>query len=259
MRLESIDGIRARLSFATGQEIEEIVRALAGDPRAGVRALADAARRRSSRRADESARLAALMESQKALHAAGCAVVAGVDEVGRGALAGPVSAGAVVLDVGCTIEGLNDSKKLSPQRREQVAASVRGLASAFAVAHVQPAEIDAMGIGPASRLAMSRALDALDLAVDHVLVDGNDGRIGWPSTAVVRGDSLVACIAAASVVAKVERDELMVRLASEHPGYGLELNKGYSTVEHMDAVRRLGPSPIHRRSFAPCAQQGLLF
>ena len=162
------------------------------------------------------------MESQKALHAAGCAVVAGVDEVGRGALAGPVSAGAVVLDVGCTIEGLNDSKKLSPQRREQVAASVRGLASAFAVAHVQPAEIDAMGIGPASRLAMSRALDALDLAVDHVLVDGNDGRIGWPSTAVVRGDSLVACIAAASVVAKVERDEAMlaesgIRVLRERP------------------------------------------
>ena len=207
----------------------------------------------------ESVRLAGLMRHQSWLHAAGVLVVAGTDEVGRGALAGPVSAGAVILAVSCRIEGLNDSKKLAPKRREQVAAEVRRVALAAAVGHVQPAEIDAMGIGPASRLAMTRALQALDIAPDHVLVDGNDGRVGWPSTPVVKGDALVACIAAASVIAKVERDSLMVSLGAEHPGYGLEVNKGYFTDDHNQAIRRLGPSPVHRRSFSPCSEQTILF
>ena len=259
MTREPIDSVRARLSSAFGEEIESLLRQLEADPRAGIRALAEAERRRISRRDRESTRLEVLTERQAALHAAGYVVVAGTDEVGRGALAGPVTAGAVVMDVACRVEGLDDSKKLAPRRRESVAAAIRGVAVAVAVAHVQPAEIDSMGIGPASRLAMTRALNGLGLAIDHVLVDGNDGRIGWPSTAVVKGDSLCACIAAASVVAKVERDSLMVRLAADHPGYGLDVNKGYSTEEHMAAIRRLGPSAIHRRSFAPCTQQGLLF
>jgi ribonuclease HII len=259
MAREPIDRIRARLAAASGEEMDALLRELEADPRAGIRALAGAARRRDARSDRESARLAILMERQTALHAAGYAIVAGTDEVGRGALAGPVTGGAVILDVACRIEGLDDSKKLAPARRESVAASIRRVALAVAVAHVPAAEIDAIGIGPASRLAMSRALDALDAAIDHVLVDGNDGRVGRPSTAVIKGDSLCACIAAASVVAKVERDALMVRLAAEHPGYGLDVNKGYSTEQHMAAIRRLGPSAIHRRSFAPCAEQGLLF
>jgi ribonuclease HII len=259
MPREPIDSVRARLSSASGEEIETILRELEADPRAGVRALAEAARRRRARLDRESSRLAVLMERQAALHAAGFTIVAGTDEVGRGALAGPVTAGAVIMDVACRVDGLDDSKKLAPRRRESVAATIREVAVAVAIAHVQPAEIDAMGIGPASRLAMTRALDMLGRAIDHVLVDGNDGRVGWPSTAVVKGDSLCACIAAASVVAKVERDDLMVRLAAEHPGYGLDVNKGYSTEEHMAAIRRIGPSAIHRRSFAPCSQQGLLF
>jgi ribonuclease HII len=259
MPRDPIDSIRVRLASASGEEIEGLLLELEADPRAGVRALAQAARRRDARHDRESARLTALMERQAALHAAGYAVVAGTDEVGRGALAGPVTGGAVIMDIGCRIDRLDDSKKLAPARRVSVAAAIRRVAVAVAVAHVQPAEIDAIGIGPASRLAMSRALDALGVAIDHVLVDGNDGRIGRPATAVIKGDSLCACIAAASVVAKVERDALMVRLAADHPGYGLELNKGYSTEEHMAAIRRLGPSAIHRRSFAPCAEQGLLF
>lgn len=259
MTPESIASIRARLSQASGDEITALLLELEADPRSGVRALAEAARRRYARDEKESVRLAGLMRHQSWLHAAGVMVVAGTDEVGRGALAGPVSAGAVILAVTCRIDGLNDSKKLAPKRREHVAAEVRRVALAAAVGHVQPAEIDAMGIGPASRLAMTRALRALDLAFDHVLVDGNDGRVGWPSTPVIKGDSLVACIAAASVIAKVERDALMVTLGAAHPGYGLEVNKGYYTEEHNEAIRRLGPSPIHRRSFAPCSEQGHLF
>jgi ribonuclease HII len=256
---EPIDSIRARLSSASDEELAALVSDLASDPRAGVRQLAEAAARRTSRRDRESQRLSALMERQALLHASGSVVVAGTDEVGRGALAGPVTAAAVVLDVACRIDGLDDSKKLLPHKRESVAAVIRERAVAFAVAHVQPGEIDSIGIGPASRLAMTRALEALAVTVDHVLVDGNDGRVGWPATAVIKGDSLCACIAAASVVAKVERDGLMRLLDAEYPEYGLAVNKGYSTEEHMAAIRRLGPSAIHRRSFAPCAQQGLLF
>ena len=256
---EPIDSIRVRLRSASGEEIRDLVSSLEADPRAGVRALARVVRRRWARDESETARLAAMMRHQTALHAAGFVIVAGTDEVGRGALAGPVSAGAVVLDATCRIEGLNDSKKLTPQRRERIAQEVRRVALAVAVGHVQPTEIDSMGIGPASRLAMTRALRALAVAVDHVLVDGNDGRVGWPSTSVVKGDALVACIAAASVVAKVERDALMVVLGAEHPGFGLEANKGYFTEAHKDAILRLGPSPVHRRSFAPCNQQELLF
>jgi ribonuclease HII len=259
MSREPIDSVGARLSMASREQIENLLRELEADPRAGVRALAQAERRRIARRDGESTRLTRLTRHQVALHDAGFAIVAGTDEVGRGALAGPVTGGAVIMDVACRIEGLDDSKKLAPRRRESVAAIIRQVAVAVAVAHVPSTEIDAIGIGPASRLAMTRALEALGLAIDHVLVDGNDGRVGWPSTAVIKGDSLCACIAAASVVAKVERDALMVRLAVDYPGYGLDVNKGYSTEEHMAAIRRLGPCAIHRRSFAPCAEQGLLF
>ncbi len=259
MPREPIDSIRARLSCASDEEIAALVYDLASDPRAGVRRLGETVTRRTARRDLESRRLAVLMERQAALHASGYAVVAGTDEVGRGALAGPVTAAAVVLDVTCRIDGLDDSKKLLPHKRERVAAVIRERAVAFAVAHIQPGEIDSIGIGPASRLAMSRALEALGVSVDHVLVDGNDGRVGWPATAVIRGDSLCACIAAASIVAKVERDSLMRLLDAEYPEYRLAVNKGYSTEEHMAAIRRLGPSAIHRRSFAPCARQGLLF
>lgn len=259
MPRDSIDTLRLRLASASGEEIGALLRQLERDPRSGVRELAAAARRRVDRQARERSRLDGLMEHQAALHALGYAVVAGTDEVGRGALAGPVTAAAVIMDITCRLDGLDDSKKLLPRKREVLAARIREACVAVTVAHVEPAEIDSIGIGPASRLAMTRALTALHVTVDHVLVDGNDGRVGFPSKAVIKGDSLCACIAAASVVAKVERDALMVALAVEHPGYGLEVNKGYSTVEHLSAIRLLGPSAIHRRSFAPCAEQGLLF
>jgi ribonuclease HII len=225
-----------------------------------VRDLAAAAKARRGRAQHEQGRLEGLMVRQRALHALGIAVVAGIDEVGRGALAGPVTACAVVLAADCRIEGLDDSKRLPPDVRARIADVVRTTAIGCVVAHAGPDEIDRYGIGHATRLAWQRALDGLLLDVGHVLVDGNDpGALGVPSTAVVRGDSSEACIAAASVVAKVERDTLMEAWATTYPEYGFEANRGYGTAEHLAAIVRCGPSPIHRRSFAPCAEQGRLF
>jgi ribonuclease HII len=256
----TIAAIRAQLAGAAGDELEALLRALGDDPRAGVRALVDATRARTGRAEAEDARLDALMAMQRTLHDRGILIVAGVDEVGRGALAGPVTAGAVVLSLETRILGLNDSKKLSPGARETVAARVREQAVAWSVAHAGADEIDAIGIGPATRLAWRRALEGLDMHVDHVLVDGNDARgLGSAATPVVRGDSLVACIAAASVVAKVARDVLMADLAPQYPGYGFEGNRGYGSADHMERLLSAGPSAVHRLSFAPCADRDRLF
>lgn len=251
---QSIAAIRRAMDRASGPELESLMAALGDDPRSGVRSLLSAMRARIERREREAERLDRLMDIQRAFAERGMLLVAGIDEVGRGALAGPVTAGAVVLRLDSRIDGLNDSKLLSSAARDRVAVTVRSTAIAWSVAHASPREIDSIGIGPAMRLAWRRALEGLGVAVDHVLVDGDDARgLPVPSTPIVRGDSSVASIAAASVIAKVERDSLMVALSADYPGYGLEINKGYGAAEHMERLRQVGPSAIHRRSFAPCA------
>jgi ribonuclease HII len=178
--------------------------------------------------------------------------VAGVDEAGRGPLAGEVVAAAVILDPSAPIEGLDDSKKLSAARREALSGLVRARALAWSVARASVEEIDRLNILNASLLAMRRAVDALGLRPAHVLVDGNrcpDWR--YAATAVVGGDARVPAISAASVLAKVERDRAMCVLEREYPGYGFALHKGYPTPAHLEALARLGPCPAHRRSFAP--------
>jgi ribonuclease HII len=256
---ETIAALRARLAAVAEDELEGVLREMESDPRAGVRSLAAAERARAARSASEYARLDALMTAQRDLHARGILVVAGVDEVGRGALAGPVTAGAVILAADVRIEGLNDSKRLSPQARERVAVQVKERAIAWSVAHCTPLEIDAVGIGPATRMAWRRALAGLGVDVGHVLVDGNDARgLGATVTCVVRGDSTVACIAAASVIAKVERDALMAGLAPAYPGYGFEGNRGYGSPDHLERLRVAGPSDVHRHSFAPCSDADTL-
>lgn len=256
----TITEARALLASADGVELSRLIRRLSKDPRAGVRALAAAAATCLERRQAEDARLERLMARQLALEGLGVGVVAGIDEVGRGALAGPVTACAVVLSTGCRIDGLDDSKRLPRDRRVRVANVVQTRAVAWCVAHVGPAEIDRWGIAHATRSAWARALEGLALQVGHVLVDGNDpGALRVPTTAVVKGDSTVACIAAASVVAKVARDSFMVAAAADHPGYGFELNFGYGTPEHLKALLERGPSPIHRASFMPCSRQDRLF
>lgn len=200
------------------------------------------------------------MTMQRELHRRGLKLVAGVDEVGRGALAGPVTAAAVVLHPDTLVAGLDDSKRVSRERRPALALVIRADALAVCVAEATPREIDALGIGAATRLAWRRAIEGLGVAVDHVLIDGNDAVVDHPATAVVGGDRKCACIAAASVVAKVHRDRLMAEeLAALYPAYGFDRNYGYGTPEHLAAIVEFGPSLVHRRSFAPCAEQGILF
>ena len=183
--------------------------------------------------------------------------VAGVDEAGRGPLAGPVCAAAVVLDPQNPIEGLDDSKKLSAKKRESLAPQIKDKALSWAVAWADVDEIDRINILQASKLAMQRAVAALfdddrGMACDGLGIDGNQ-RIdsALPQITVVKGDARCAAIAAASILAKTERDALMLQLDQRYPGYGLSKHKGYGTAAHMQALKQLGASPIHRRSFAP--------
>ena len=178
--------------------------------------------------------------------------LAGVDEVGRGPLAGDVVAAAVVLDPARPIPGLRDSKKLSESRREALAEAIREHAAAWAIARATVAEIDELNILQASLLAMRRAVEALDPQPGYVLVDGNRLPVWhYASEPVVRGDDRVPAIAAASILAKVQRDAELVALETRYPGYGFARHKGYATAEHLEALQVLGVTPVHRRSFAP--------
>ncbi len=193
-------------------------------------------------------------------------IVIGVDEAGRGPLAGPVVAAAVVLSRAIPA-GVDDSKRLSPARRARLDEAIRASCD-WAVAVVDPDEIDRVNIFLATMLAMTRAVarltSALGCEAHEVLIDGNltpHGRCEewcWPARAIVGGDALEPCISAASIIAKEWRDRMMCELAAAHPHYGWERNKGYGTPEHLEALRRHGPSPHHRRSFSPVAQLQLI-
>jgi ribonuclease HII len=184
-------------------------------------------------------------------------LVAGVDEAGRGPLAGPVVAAAVILDPSNPVEGLADSKVLAPARREDLDRLIRVRCLAWGLGWAGPSEIDSLDILQATMLAMRRALSALAVMPAHVIVDGNrcpDLRgieLECTIEAVVKGDATVACVSAASVIAKVARDAHMRELDGLYPGYGFAEHKGYPTAAHVAALRRLGPSPVHRRSFGP--------
>ena len=181
--------------------------------------------------------------------------VAGVDEAGRGPLAGPVIAGAVVLDPARPIAGLKDSKALPATEREALAAAIRERAVAWALGRADVGEIDQRNILRASLAAMRRAVEALGIAVRVAYVDGNIAPVlPCAVVAVVGGDAKVPAISAASIVAKVARDAEMVAVARQYPRYGFDCHKGYATARHLAALRRFGPTPLHRRSFAPVAE-----
>ena len=178
--------------------------------------------------------------------------VAGVDEVGRGPLAGPVVAGAVVLDPGRPIAGLRDSKALAPAAREELAAAIRERAVAWALGRAEAEEIDRVNILRASLVAMRRAVERLDVRVRVAYVDGNIApTLRCATVAVIGGDARVPAISAASILAKVARDAQMSEAAETYPNYGFDSHKGYPTASHLRALARLGPTPLHRRSFAP--------
>jgi ribonuclease HII len=195
-------------------------------------------------------RLTTLLVRERALWATGIERIAGVDEAGVGPLAGPVVAAAVIFGQGSGVPGVDDSKKLTPERRVALALAIRENAVAFAVAIVEPDEIDRINIYQASLTAMGRAVNGLSVRPQHVLVDAR--RIpgcDLPQEAIIKGDARCHAIAAASILAKTTRDALMRRYEDEFPGYGFGDHKGYGTEAHRDAIRRLGPCAIHRRSF----------
>ncbi len=199
-------------------------------------------------------RLKCTVRYEKRAWETGAQLVAGVDEVGRGCLFGPVVAGAVILDRGDRIRGLRDSKLLPAERREVLAERIKQRAIAWAVASVDVARIDQMNIYQASRLAMALAVAKLAPAPDHLLLDAMI--IDWPGqqTKIIHGDALSASIAAASIVAKVERDRMVAAWDPIFPMYDLASNKGYSTPKHIASLQEYGPSPLHRQSFAPVWQ-----
>lgn len=177
-------------------------------------------------------------------------LICGVDEAGRGPLAGPVCAAAVILPKGLVIPGLNDSKKLSDKRRRELFPIIQQEAVSFGIAFASQEEIDEINILQATFLAMRRAMEQLNPQPEFALIDGNrETDFGVPCKTVIKGDSLSANIAAASVLAKVTRDNWMMEAAEKYPGYGFEIHKGYGTKAHYAALERLGPCPIHRRTF----------
>ena len=180
----------------------------------------------------------------------GYTAVCGCDEAGRGPLCGPVVAAAVILPKDAVIEGLDDSKKLTEKKREKLFDVIREVAVAYAIAEASPEEIDEINILNASMLAMRRAVEALPVKADFALIDGNCSRgFEVPTETVVKGDAKSYSIAAASILAKVTRDRGCIELDEKYPEYGIKKHKGYPTKDHMDAVRKYGPSPIHRKTF----------
>lgn len=211
--------------------------------------------------AQERARLEALLAFEREAEALGFRRVAGVDEAGRGPLAGPVVAAAVILSH--PVAGINDSKQLSESQREALYADLHAGEHAIGVAVIPAVEIDRLGIQGANYSAMARAAAALSPGADYLLIDGFQvPGLATPQRRIVKGDARSLSIAAASIVAKVTRDRLMLAYDAEYPGYGFARHKGYGTREHLEALERLGPCPIHRRSFAPLAtrhESGVLF
>lgn len=191
-----------------------------------------------------------MWQIEDSFYAQGYRVICGVDEAGRGPLAGPVCAAAVILPKHLEIPGLTDSKKLTDKKRRELFPLIQEQAAAYGIGLASQEEIDEINILQATFLAMERALSQLDVRPDMVLIDGNRERdFGVPVQTVIKGDSLSANIAAASILAKVTRDNLMVELAKQYPQYGFEIHKGYGTKAHYEALRQYGASPIHRRSF----------
>jgi ribonuclease HII len=197
---------------------------------------------------------------EEAARTRGALRIAGVDEVGRGPLFGPVVAAAVILAPGFRFDGLTDSKKLTEKKRNELDVEIRANAVCWAIAEVDAETIDRINIRQASLMAMRRAVGQLALSPDYLLIDGRDVIDSeCRQQAVIHGDAISFSIAAASVLAKVYRDRLLVELDREYPGYGLAQHKGYGCPAHLDALQRLGPTPLHRKSFHPVAQTLLRF
>ena len=234
------------------QVLQQAIVQAEADNRASVQTLARRYQNKLDKYQKEQERIAAMWQYETEAKAKGYKYVAGTDEVGRGPLAGPVVAAAVILPEGIDLPGINDSKKLTEKQRETLMEKIKKEAISWAIMEVDERMIDEVNILEASRIAMQQAVLALPKPADYVLVDGLDNpQITLPNQAIVKGDSKSISIAAASIIAKVYRDRLMKIYDKAYPGYGFADNKGYPTEEHIKAIEKLGPSPVHRMSFAP--------
>ncbi|MCO1601111.1 MULTISPECIES: ribonuclease HII [Desulfosporosinus] len=226
------------------------------DSRQGVRRLAVQLVKYQQAQALEQARIQQLLVEENKLWKQGYLLLAGVDEAGRGPLAGPVVAGACILPAKFDLPGLNDSKMLTESKREKLFIQIQKQAIDYAIGSAEPAEIDALNILQATKLAMKRSIEGLTIRPHYLLIDAlNLPDVQLPQLPLIGGDHLSASIAAASILAKVTRDRLMVQLHSLYPEYTFSKNKGYGTSEHMQVLKRLGPCPLHRKSFAPVRQE----
>ena len=239
--------VTATLSDAGVEELPLLISRWGDDPRAQVRRAVEVARRRLDKERADRRRVEDAYALMREL--GGDGVVLGVDEVGRGAVAGPLTVCAVALPDDPKVWGINDSKQLTPARRTALAARIRQVARAVGTCHVAPAEIDELGMSACLRRAMAGAIADAGVDADAVLIDGNPVHVHPREVTIVKGDAKVACISAASIVAKVTRDELMVELAEQYPGYHLAESKGYASPEHVAAIREHGLTPVHRASF----------
>ena len=245
---------RLRARFLEGRETAPrgLIEALEADSRRAARELAARLRERTRTNRSEGQRLRHLLKYESEIRAQGFNLIAGVDEAGVGPLAGPVIAGAVVLAPDYRLRELDDSKKLDEQTRDRLAQRIKTDAIAWAVGVAEVEEIDVLNIYHASLLAMRRAVVGLEPAPDFVLVDARSiPDCIAPQRGIIGGDALSASIAAASIIAKTTRDSMMIELDAQFPGYGFAEHKGYSTPRHFESLRRLGASPIHRRSYRP--------
>jgi ribonuclease HII len=247
----SLDEIRARCLHGDQPISPSLLRDLQRDHRRGAQRLYELLRRRAERARAERLRLDAMRNFERVLWQSGVRFVAGVDEAGMGPLAGPVVAAAVVFPPDAVVEGVDDSKRLGAEQREALAGEIRRAAAGIGVGVVEVAEIDASDIYRAGLQAMRRAVEALPMKPEHLLVDARRiPDLDIPQNPFEKGDGIDFSIAAASIIAKTHRDALMNELDALHPGYGFAKHKGYATAEHQAAIRRLGLSPVHRRSFA---------
>lgn len=244
LRAKEIVGL---INSASAEELVALEKRYGGDARKQVQAALLRARRRVELARAEEDRVRGMYEYQRKL--AGAGVVLGVDEVGRGSIAGPLTVAAVALPYDPIVLGINDSKQLSAARREALAQQIEDVALAIGIAHIPPADIDAFGMATSLRTAMAKAIGGTHLDPDCVLIDGNPVHVHDREVCVVKGDARIACIAAASIVAKVTRDALMTELDAVYPTYHFGANKGYASADHIDAIRSFGLSDVHRVSF----------
>ncbi len=254
--MKSLSGLSVREVEETLRKApsEDLLKACLRDERSGVRRLAERYTKNKQALLVEDKRIQQLLCEEKKLWNRGYLMLAGLDEAGRGPLAGPVVAAACILPAKFCLQGLNDSKKLSESKREKLYVEIKRQALDYSLGSAEPAEIDVLNILQATKLAMKRAIEGLKVRPHYLLIDALElPRVDLPQLPLVGGDGLSASIAAASILAKVTRDRWMKELHKIYPEYGFNCNKGYGTSEHMQVLQRLGPCPLHRRSFAPVA------